>query len=137
MNKRFERSRFDGSMVVPYALGGLMVLVVLALVLALVEALCFSTTVTLYGTVLDKQYEPSHHTTGTAYGTDSKGRTTTSQTTNYESEKWTVVLETEGGEVQTMRASAARYYQVKHGQRVPYRVTVGKLTNIAYSKELG
>lgn len=88
-------------------------------------------TIYVSATIEGKQYEPSR--TWVSYGTDGKGRPTSQ--TNYDSEKWIVIVLMRG-RAESIHSDSATWACVENGQSVKVAVEKGGLTGIEWGKSI-
>lgn len=86
-----------------------------------------------YGSVIDKHYKAERNSTGTGYGMTSSGKSGVIVTHEYESEKFLLMVKTEGGQVVTVECEPTLYYEKKVGQKIDCKAYKGFFTGLTWS----
>lgn len=85
------------------------------------------------GIIIDKNYNAEHSSIGTGYGT-SNGKSGVIITSNYESEKFLIIVKTDIGKVITVECKPKLYYQKEIGQKIICIAHKGYFTGWTWSK---
>jgi hypothetical protein len=85
------------------------------------------------GIVLDKHYKPETNSTGTGYGTTSGGQSGVVVTSEHESEKFLLIVQTENGKVVTVQCESKMYYEKQLGQKIYCNAYKGFFTGVVWS----
>ena len=111
-------------------IGGLLLLLIFLIVGVVDYYANYEVIDTQIGEVVDLQYSPSKHSSGTGvgYGVGGDGNVAVGvvTTSHTENEKWTVIVN-RGGEIESYSVSAAEYYNIKIGDHVKVEQRRGKL----------
>lgn len=86
-----------------------------------------------YGSVIDKHYKAERNSTGTGYGMTSSGKSGVIVTSEYESEKFLLMVKTESGEVVTVECESTLYYKKEVGQKIDCEAYKGYFTGSTWS----
>lgn len=98
--------------------------------------LIFCKTETYKGHVIDKHYKPEQNSTSTGYGMTSNGQNGVVVTQVHESEKFLLIVKSNGGRIFTVEAHSTLYYQKETGDPVRFDVCVGRLTGVYYGSSV-
>ncbi len=86
-----------------------------------------------YGTVIDKHYKAERNSTGTSYGMTSSGKSGVIVTSEYESEKFLLMVKTDNGKVVTVKCEPELYYEKQVGQKIDCKAYKGFFTGSTWS----
>lgn len=82
--------------------------------------------------IIDKHYKAEHSNSGIGYGYASNGKLGAIVTSNYENEKFIIIVKTEK-EILSVESSAFLYYDKSIGQKLQYKIDKGYFTSLVWS----
>ena len=86
-----------------------------------------------HGSVIDKHYKDERNSTGTGYGMTNSGKSGVILTSEYESEKFLLMVKTEGGNVVTVECEPELYYKKQVNQEIDCEAYKGFFTGVTWS----
>jgi len=86
-----------------------------------------------YGVVVDKHYKAERNSTGTGYGMTGGGTNGVIITSEYESEKFFLMVKTERGEIVTVECEPEIYYSKEINQKIKCNAYIGFFTECVWS----
>jgi hypothetical protein len=87
----------------------------------------------LYGSVIDKHYKAERNSTGTGYGMTISGKSDVIVTSEYEIEKFLLMVKTDNGKVVNVECEPELYYEKQVGQKIDCKAYKGFFTGSTWS----
>ena len=86
-----------------------------------------------YGTVINKHYKAEIERSGTGYGMTSSGQSGVIVISEYESEKFLLMVKNEKGNIVTVECKPELYYEKQVGQKIDCNTYKGFFTGLIWS----
>lgn len=86
-----------------------------------------------YGSVIDKHYKAERNSTGTGYGMTISGKSDVIVTSEYEIEKFLLMVKTDNGKVVNVECEPELYYEKQVGQKIDCKAYKGFFTGSTWS----
>lgn len=109
----------------------LLIIIVALVIFLLVDIFC-SKPKRFTGEIIDKQYKAESASTNTGVVTNSNGNTTVITTTEFNPEKWILIVKKQDGEIITVKSSSEIYYSKSIGESVDFDTYFGLFTKYNY-----
>lgn len=114
-------------------IAGIATILVLGLAFILIDGIAGKSE-PFYGTVIDKYYKAERNGIGTGYGITSSGKSGVIVTSEYEGEKFLLMVKNQNGNVVTVECKPQLYYEKQIGEKIECKAYKGWISGSIYSR---
>jgi hypothetical protein len=117
---------------IPIIINILIIILFLLFIFFLIDGIA-SKPESFYGYVIDKNYKSESNTSGIGYLMTNTGKGGVILTSEYESEKFILIVKNEKGNIVSVECEPEIYYEKQVGQKIYCKAYKGRFTGLTYS----